>query len=219
MFPLAENAGRAGRPLSGNRVSFCGNRVSASGNRVSFRGARGSRGSRGLGASGGTADADAESKFCQSHFCPELIFRSRIARGENVNQARRRRNEKNEKSEWRKRKPQQRKSTKNPRKKTKNRCSERGSHNSANARKIHEKTKNRSTDGASHNNANARKIHEKTVSHKDRPPTSRKKNATNPGPPKILEGTKKTKKFSFSRKIHEKSQCKTGKLTKNDLSC
>ena len=119
MFPLAENAGRAGRPLSGNRVSFCGNRVSASGNRVSFRGARGSRGSRGLGASGGTADADAESKFCQSHFCPEPISRSRIARGENVNQATRRRNEKNEKSEWRKRKPQQRKSTKNPRKKRK----------------------------------------------------------------------------------------------------
>ena len=219
MFPLAENVGRAGLPLSGNRVSFCGNRVSASGNRVSFRGARGSRGSRGLGASGGTADADAESKFCQSHFCPEPIFRSRIARGENVNQARRRRNEKKRKIGVAKKEATTTQIHEKSTKKTKNRCSERGSHNSANARKIHEKTKNRSIEGASHNNANARKIHEKSVSHKDRPPTSRKKNATNPGPPKILEGTKKTKKISFSRKIHEKSQCKTGKLTKNDMSC
>ena len=161
MFPLAENVGRAGRPLSGNRVSFCGNRVSASGNRVSFRGARGSRGSRGLGASGGTADADAESKFCQSHFCPEPIFRSRIARGENVNQARRRRNEKNEKSEWRKRKPQQRKSTKNPRKKRKIGVAR----EEATTTQIHEKstkkTKNRSGEIGSHTYENVRKMHEK----------------------------------------------------------
>ena len=219
MFPLAENVGRAGRPLSGNRVSFCGNRVSASGNRVSFRGARGSRGSRGLGASGGTADADAESKFCQSHFCPEPIFRSRIARGENVNQARRRRNEKNEKSEWRKRKPQQRKSTKNPRKKRKIGVAREEATIAQMHEKSTKKTKNRSTEGASHNNANARKIHEKSVSHKDRPPTSRKKNATNPGPPKILEGTKKTKKFSFSRKNHEKTKSNTKNRTKNHISC
>ena len=85
---------------SGNRVSFSGKHVSFTGNRASFTGAAGGRD---LGAS---ADADAESKICQSHFCPETIFRSRTARGENANQARRRRNEKNEKSECRKRKPQ-----------------------------------------------------------------------------------------------------------------
>ena len=86
--------------FSGNRVSFSGKHVSFTGNRASFTGAAGGRD---LGAS---ADADAESKICQSHFCPETIFRSRTARGENANQARRRRNEKNEKSECRKRKPQ-----------------------------------------------------------------------------------------------------------------
>ena len=85
---------------SGNRVSFSGKHVSFTGNRASFTGAAGGRD---LGAS---ADADAESKLCQSHFCPATIFRSRTARGENANQARRRRNEKNEKSECRKRKPQ-----------------------------------------------------------------------------------------------------------------
>ena len=107
-------------PRSGNCVSFCGNRVS-------FRGSRGARGRLGPCQRHGVpclwhgiprqwhgspchwhgiGTADAESKICQSHFCPEPFFRSRIARGENVNQARRRRNEKNEKSECRKRKPQ-----------------------------------------------------------------------------------------------------------------
>ena len=186
MFPLAENVGRAGLPLSGNRVSF--------------RGARGSRGSRGLGASGGTADADAESKFCQSHFCPEPIFRSRIARGENVNQARRRRNEKNEKSEWRKRKPQQRKSTKNPRKKRKIGIVKK----EATARRSFKKTQ---------------QLRTKLWSSQGWTPIGRKINATNPGPRKILEETKKTKNFRGPRKIHEKSQITSRKPTKKKNSC
>ena len=68
-------------------------------------------------------------------------------------------------------------------------------------------------------------MHEKTKRNEnlcpshDPPPIGGKINATNPGPLKILEGTKKTKIFRFLRKIHEKSDCNTGKLTKNDLSC
>ena len=185
MFPLAENVGRAGRPLSGNRVSFCGNRVSASGNRVSFRGARGSRGSRGLGASGGTADADAESKLCQSHFCPEPIFRSRIARGENVNQARRRRNEKNEKSEWRKRKPQQRKSTKNPRKKRKIGVAR----EEATIAQMHEKSTKKRKIGAPREQATITQMHEKSTKNRCRtktdPPPVVKKTQQIPDPLKF----------------------------------
>ena len=66
---------------------------------------------------------------------------------------------------------------------------------------------------------NPRKKNEKLCVSKDPTPIGRKINATNPGPLKILEETKKTKNFSFSRKIHEKSQCKREKLTKNDMSC
>ena len=118
------------------------------------RGARGARGPR--------PDADAESKVCLSHFCPETSFRSRIGRADNLNQARRQRYEKNEKSEWRNRKPQERNSTK----KTKNRSSETGSHKNATRRKIHEKRKI----AVAREETTIAQKHEKSVSQK---PTAR----------------------------------------------
>ena len=102
IFPLGETVGRAGRPLSGNRVSFSG--------------APWAPGDRGLGAS---ADADAESKFVrvisvlERFFVPgSLEVKTFIRLGVGGTK-------KNEKSERRKRKPQECKSTKNPRKKRK----------------------------------------------------------------------------------------------------
>ena len=108
--------------------------------------------------------------------------------------------EKNEKSDLRKRKPEQHKFTKNPRKKTKNRTTVKGRQSSANPRKIHEKKQT-------------------FCPSKRSTPMGRKINATNPGPRKILEETKKTKIFRFLRKIHEKSHSQEAKRTKNELSC
>ena len=127
--------------------------------------------------------------------------------------------EKNEKWKLSERTPQRRKSTKNLRKKTKNENHPKGHHKGANARKIYEKRKIIQEASKAYTNEKSTKKNEKICGSKDPTPIGRKINATNPGPLKILEETKKTKNFSFSRKIHEKSQCNREELTKNDLSC
>ena len=104
-------------------------------------------------------------------------------------------------------------------KKTKNENHPKGHHKGANARKIYEKRKIIQEASKAYTNEKSTKKNEKLCVSKDPTPIGRKINATNPGPLKILEETKKTKNFSFSRKIHEKSQCKREKLTKNDMSC
>ena len=108
-------------------------------------------------------------------------------------------------------------------KKTKNRTGGKGSQSSTNSRKIHEKkTKNRTTVKGMQSSANPRKINEKNEKFypsKRSTPMGRKINATNPGPRKILEKTKKTKIFRGPRKIHEKSQITSRKRTKNKFSC
>ena len=95
-----------------------------------------------------------------------------------------------------------------------------GHHKGANARKIYEKRKIiQEASKAYTNEKSTKKKNEKLCASKDPTPIGRKINATNPGPLKILEETKKTKNFSFSRKIHEKSKSNTENLTKNELSC
>ena len=109
--------------------------------------------------------------------------------------------EKNEKSEWSKRKPRRRRCTKNPRKK----------------RKKSESSKRKPLPGGAFKKRN--NAGQNYGLHKDGPPIGRKINATNPGPRKILKETKKTKIFRGPRKIHEKSQITSRKPTKNKNSC
>ena len=108
--------------------------------------------------------------------------------------------EKNEKSEWSKRKPRRRRCTKNPRKKRKIGIVKK----EATARRSFKKTQ---------------QLRTKLWSSQGSTPIGRKINATNPGPRKILKGTKKTKIFRGPRKIHEKSQITSRKPTKNKISC
>ena len=123
--------------------------------------------------------------------------------------------EKNEKWKLSKRTPQMRKSTKNLRKKrkmktiqkdtTKAQMHEKSTKNEKSYRKPARRTRTK----------NPRKKNEKLCASKDPTPIGRKINATNPGPLKILEETKKTKIFRGPRKIHEKSQITLRKRTKN----
>ena len=180
-------------------------------------------------------------------FRPEAIFRSRTARGENANQDRRRQNEKNEKFHASERITGRRKKTKNLRKKRKIQASERITGRRKRTKNLRKKTKNVNRRTGRQRGGNPRKIHERSKTlEKDAkgakprgcertkkntknvkrlcfsrgyPPIHPEINATNPGPLKILEETKKTKKFRFLRKIYEKSQSEVRKLTKNELSC